>query len=286
MRPFKRIINLIQMLIIEVIVFIMNICMLVLIRYLVLGVGDPKKVIMTGDVVILGNDIMNLVFIVFFVIKFILEAIRITKENRAMSAKGSQGKTAYVQLLGLFAQQSSMGFEELLDDYSSKSIDSLHAKKPGVIEDKSSDKFDIDNDIVLEKDVLDQDNKVFPELNINKQVRQIKSNEGAPNLSLKGTNNASDSSPTRKESLDTKANVLERKLTVDVALNDTNTAILKTDKLITAGGKNDNTSSAIDVEVPAMQKGKQARLKTLTKTKTLNQQALDEQENIELQENL
>ena len=117
MRPFKKKINLVQLMIYEVIVLIMNILILAMTHMTVKNSSNTNMIILLGDLVILGNDILNIVALFFLVIRCLDEGSKIWADAKRKSFAGPQEKTGMIQLLGIFMQQSNMGFEEFIDDY-------------------------------------------------------------------------------------------------------------------------------------------------------------------------
>ena len=120
MRPFTKTINLMQTLLIEIIVLVLSICVLILTLLEVNGTGTTETKLMLGDVVILGNDIVNILIICFFFVRCWQEGSAIVRAQRAKATE-QKDRTALIQVLGLVVQQSNMGFEEVINDSASLS---------------------------------------------------------------------------------------------------------------------------------------------------------------------
>jgi len=116
MEPFKKRINHYQILIFESIVLIMNICMLVLTIFSVKGYQHEYVSMLLGDIVIVGNDIINILCLAFLVIKLKIEADNITRRLMKKSVDKPREVGLWVQLLSLPFQQGNMGFEEMIED--------------------------------------------------------------------------------------------------------------------------------------------------------------------------
>ena len=129
MRPFSKTISLVQTLLIETIVLVLSICVLLLTLFDANGTGTTEMKLMLGDLVILGNDVVNVLIICFFFIRCWQEASAIIRTQRAKTAD-QKDRTALLQVLGLFVQQSNMGFEELIDDDDSTHVSALRTKPP------------------------------------------------------------------------------------------------------------------------------------------------------------
>ena len=113
MRPFKKLLNYAQIVIIEGLVLIMNICVVVLIAMELHGVQDTMANVLFADTVIIGNTLINVVIIFIFILKLI-DYFREVRKFRKQSPKG--WKLACVYFLVIPLQQGAFGFEELLED--------------------------------------------------------------------------------------------------------------------------------------------------------------------------
>jgi len=117
MRPFKKLINQIQLVSYEIVIFMMNICVLVLAAKSPTGADSPSS-IRLGDVIIVGNDIINFMVIIFMVMKIYIEALAIHKDIKRLKRISLKEKiTTYLQLFALPIQQDHMGFEEMITYY-------------------------------------------------------------------------------------------------------------------------------------------------------------------------
>jgi len=112
-KPLQQRVNQIQLVFIESILIVLNICVFMLV---VFDVSDAKLEdlsIVLGDIIILGNDLINALLIVFLLIKCKIEVdnyIYILKESVG------RGNEIWVQLLALPFQQACLGFEQIFDD--------------------------------------------------------------------------------------------------------------------------------------------------------------------------
>jgi len=117
MRPFKKIINQIQLVSYEIIIFMMNIGVLILAAKSPTG-KESAESIRIGDMIIVGNDIINFLAIIFLAIKLYLEATALHKDMKRLKNISTKEKvTTYLQLLALPFQQDNMGFEEMINYY-------------------------------------------------------------------------------------------------------------------------------------------------------------------------
>ena len=118
LKPFKKKINHIQILLFESMVFIMSILVLVIILYNVdrapdEDFDDNSLINALADIVIIGNDLINILMVVFLVIKFVLEYQAMKLNFRKNLSKSG---TLWLQLLALPIQQGGFGFEEMIYD--------------------------------------------------------------------------------------------------------------------------------------------------------------------------
>ena len=114
MNPFTKKVNLVQLVLIEVIVLLMNICVTLLTLYNEGNVSHPRKVPTLVDFIYIGNDIINILVLVFLVTKVGLEGFAIHKNIQKQGIKGIKRYIAFLQLLALPLQQGNMGFEEVI----------------------------------------------------------------------------------------------------------------------------------------------------------------------------
>ena len=116
LQPLKKKINHIQILLFESMVFIMNILILIMILHSIdraprEDFDDNAFINVLGDIVIIGNDLINSLIIVFLVIKLILEIQALKKHLKKHPHKS---RILWVQLISLPIQQSGFGFEEMI----------------------------------------------------------------------------------------------------------------------------------------------------------------------------
>jgi len=113
-KPFQKRINHIQLLIVEAIVLLLNVCMLIITGLDVAGIHNSSFAIFLGDVVIIGNVILNFLVLIFLFIRLILEVQAINTALTKAEIKGKRCVAAWLQLLALPLQQANMGFEEMI----------------------------------------------------------------------------------------------------------------------------------------------------------------------------
>jgi len=138
-KPFKRRINMIQVIIIEVILLLTNIFTIIVINSAVSDQVDTKACILLADLMIIGDVSINFLMVLFLAIKLVLEAFYIYK-LRQKNSKVS--KTVWLQLLTLILQQGGFGFEEIyvsevLVMHSQKKIQPQPIKTTLAVEDKN-----------------------------------------------------------------------------------------------------------------------------------------------------
>ena len=113
-KPFQKRVNHIQLLIVEAIVLLLNVCMLIITGLDVAGIHNSSFAIFLGDVVIIGNVILNFLVLIFLFIRLILEIRAISAAITKAEIKGKRCVAAWLQLLALPLQQANMGFEEMI----------------------------------------------------------------------------------------------------------------------------------------------------------------------------
>ena len=116
-KPFKKKVNLVQILMVEVLVFAMNVCVLAIAILSLSGKSGSAPSVFLGDLVVFGNGLVNALFVAFLIIRCVQEGTKIVRGTKQKALRGLKEKTAILQLLGLIVQQSNMGFEELIEDY-------------------------------------------------------------------------------------------------------------------------------------------------------------------------
>ena len=113
MKPLSRKINQIQLIIIESIVLVVNICLLTLTALSAQENKNKNSIVTLGDFIIAGNIGVNLVIVIFLLIKVSIEAVRLVK---LIKTKQKIGREIWLRILVVIVQQASLGFEELLGD--------------------------------------------------------------------------------------------------------------------------------------------------------------------------
>ena len=113
LQPFEKEINHVQMIMIESVVLIMNVCslMLVILERNSLGI-DSWLVVIVGDIIVAENYLVNLLLLMFLGIKMIIEAKVIYV--KLLDKDSRRDNAEYVGLLGLVLQQGGFGFEEMI----------------------------------------------------------------------------------------------------------------------------------------------------------------------------
>jgi len=115
-RPLIRTLSYIQLLFIESVITVVNICLFMLV--IQSNKGESKKyfTIILGDIVIFGNSCVNLSGLVFLVAKVLEAAGAIYK------FPGKSSATIWIQLATYIFQQGGYGFEEMYIDQQAKDI--------------------------------------------------------------------------------------------------------------------------------------------------------------------
>jgi len=113
-QPFLKKINFYQLITFEVIVLIMNISMLAITVLSHLDKENYKIALILGDIVIIGNDCINVLSLLFMIIKLHLEIKLIQEYTRKNLVTSNQKIGLWVQLLFVPLQQANMGFEEMI----------------------------------------------------------------------------------------------------------------------------------------------------------------------------
>ncbi len=120
LQPFRKRINHYQILLFEFIVLCMNFWMLLLTIISITNSQAETLSVILGDLVIVGNDTINLMCLGFLVLKLNLEIDEISAillVNKKQSTLTLHDKTMWLKVLALPLQQAYMGFEEMIDEY-------------------------------------------------------------------------------------------------------------------------------------------------------------------------
>ena len=112
-KPFTKRINQIQLVLFETIILIMNFLMVIITLISINDKENYKVAIFLGDLVILGNDCINIMSIVFMIIKLHSEIKQIREYQTRKIVQGDEVIGLWVQLLYIPLQQANMGFEEM-----------------------------------------------------------------------------------------------------------------------------------------------------------------------------
>lgn len=109
-RPFKRRINLVQVVVIEVILLLTNIFTIIVVNSAVSDQVNSAACVFFADLMIIGDILINFLMGLFLAAKLILEAFSIYKlRQKSPHIPG----TVWLQLLALILQQGGFGFEEI-----------------------------------------------------------------------------------------------------------------------------------------------------------------------------
>ncbi len=126
MKPFEKKVNQIQLLIFESVILVMNFFLMILSGIDTNDSYIEDFAIFVGDLVIIGNDIINILSLVFLVVKIGLESIAINKSIKKYSIPTLMQIPCYLQLIGLYVQLSNMGFEEMISyDFSNVNLNQV-----------------------------------------------------------------------------------------------------------------------------------------------------------------
>jgi len=117
MKPFKKQVNYYQLVIYELGVLLLNVCvgLLTLIRVTNSNSSYPLAVTGLSNALLAGNGLLNILLVVFLVIKCVLETITISKEMEKQGIQGVRKVIAFLQVPFLYLQEGNMGFEEIMN---------------------------------------------------------------------------------------------------------------------------------------------------------------------------
>jgi len=113
-KPFTKRINHYQFLLFESIVLLMNLCMLLLTILSAKNQQTSKFAVLLADFVVIGNDLINLMCLVFLIIKLHIESKLILSFTKKYKIPRSERIALWLQLLYIPLQLSHMGFEEII----------------------------------------------------------------------------------------------------------------------------------------------------------------------------
>jgi len=114
MKPFIKKINHYQMVIFESVILLMNCCMLALTILSHYNLQNHQLAIVLGDIVILGNDCLNLMCLFFLILQIHSEALLMKNLFVKTSMDKPQRIGICCRLLFFLLQQGNMGFEEVI----------------------------------------------------------------------------------------------------------------------------------------------------------------------------
>jgi len=115
MKPFKKQVNHYQIMIYELGVLLLNLCvgLITLIRVSNSSYPLASKALATS--VLAGNGLLNILLLIFLVIKCVLEIIAIYEEMEKQGIQGVRKGIAFLQVPFLYLQEGNMGFEEIIN---------------------------------------------------------------------------------------------------------------------------------------------------------------------------
>jgi len=122
-KPILNKINHIQLLLLEATTFVINTCMFILViasRYQVRP--ESSFTIMLGDIIICANSTLNVMILVFLLIK-VFQAFK--SIFLFQKGKTRKDRSQYVQVLVAVVQQAGLGFEEIYTDPQAQSLQEL-----------------------------------------------------------------------------------------------------------------------------------------------------------------
>ena len=126
MKPLKKKVNQVQILLFEVLCLATNVLIFFMISYSLAATEKSLKAVLIGDAIIIMNDLINLLVLIFLPIKFVIE---LRAMCRHLSQYPDKSGLAYIELLSLIFQQGAMGFEEMIQDtYTRDLVDSGASK--------------------------------------------------------------------------------------------------------------------------------------------------------------
>ena len=111
--PFRRRINYVQLMIVESLVFVINICCVILSIKDFEDSDNYKIRVWVGDVIVLCNFSINVTRVVFFFVKFFIEIGNIRTLERIHPTKSN---ARWLRLLAIPLEQGAFGFEEILEN--------------------------------------------------------------------------------------------------------------------------------------------------------------------------
>jgi len=113
-RPIKKKINMIQLILFETLAFMMNFCIFILTAINTYNYDAQDSRVRLGDAVVVGNSLTNLLSLIFLALKLSLELKvlipllpKMTKHEKYAS---------FAKLVLIWVQQGAMGFESIFDE--------------------------------------------------------------------------------------------------------------------------------------------------------------------------
>jgi hypothetical protein len=115
MKPFENQVNYYQIMAYEIGVLMMNVCVGLLSVMEATSSSYPLASKALGTTILAGNGLLNVLLLVFLLIKCILEIIAIYNEMDKQGIKGIRKYIPFLQVLFLYLQEGNMGFEETIN---------------------------------------------------------------------------------------------------------------------------------------------------------------------------
>jgi len=115
MKPFEKQVNYYQIMIYEIGVLMLNVCVGLLSVMDATSSSYPLASKALGTTILAGNGLLNILLLVFLLIKCILEIVAIYNEMDKQGIKGIRRYIPFLQVLFLYLQEGNMGFEEIIN---------------------------------------------------------------------------------------------------------------------------------------------------------------------------
>lgn len=114
-KPLQKRVNHIQIILFESITLLLNFFTFIVVIMGNAGNNETDFAVILGDIIVIGTDVLNILVMIFIAIKVRLEVLSILK---VLKEYPNHNKAIWVNLLGVLAQQTGMGFEEVIEESS------------------------------------------------------------------------------------------------------------------------------------------------------------------------
>lgn len=114
-KPLQKRVNQIQIILFESITLVLNFFIFIVVIMSNAGNQDSNFAVVLGDIIVIGTDVLNILVMIFLAIKVRLEVLSILK---VLKEYPNHNKAIWINLLGVLAQQTGMGFEEVIEESS------------------------------------------------------------------------------------------------------------------------------------------------------------------------